>query len=213
MPTFLPPSPPDRGYRSIHAGNTLVEASGKGGAMTRSAETMRELLRELAEVRELGKMTADPAVAEASLAVARAIGTLNQLSRQRPAEHPGCWDELVEATVAQARMAVAMAKTAVVRLPATQPAPALTGLEAANPMPLILAACCEACGRSFDVQYASRNTGSLVVFLIACPWDDCNSVTEILCPADSYHLIAARRADGQSPRRHGADSAGRDDSE
>jgi hypothetical protein len=151
-------------------------------------KSMDGILRELDELRARGRMSAEPAVAEAALVVARALTTLTAMVARQSAGHKSDWDpEAAEAVLAQARLALGRARNAVGRSRQLDPPPAI---EREAVPPASISASCSACGRSFVVQYVSREPSSLVSFLIACPWEDCDSISEVSCPADSVSRTA-----------------------
>src|SRR5688572_8257436 len=164
--------------------------------MPKPLKAMQDLLRELDEVRELGRMTAEPSVAHASLLVARALATLNQLAGHRRGahEHAPQWEAGAEAAMAEARAALATARKVVGRSRALREQSADEATPGhASARADSLSSRCATCGRSFVVEYTSRNPGSVVAFLVECPWEDCDSMSEVSCPADSIHMTTAAR--------------------
>ena len=153
--------------------------------MPRSRAALDALIHELDEVRVLAGNEDDPALSEASLAVARALAELNQVAHRRFNLRPQPIDAAVE-VVTEARRALARAREALSQAARIrhQHTAASAG-DAADPRAGAVVVSCSGCGRRYFVQYRSSSAAPLVVFPMACPSEECDAVTEVAYPEDA----------------------------
>src|SRR5687768_14817090 len=133
--------------------------------MPRSPASLEALIRELDEVRVLAGNEDDPALSEASLAVARALAELNHIGHRRHHLRPPP-DDVVGEVVAEARRALARAREALSQAASLRPPriKAAGPTNAVEPQTGAVAVSCCGCGRRFFVQYRSASAAALVVF-------------------------------------------------
>ena len=167
--------------------------------MPRSPAALEALINELDEVRTLAGNQDDPALAEASLAVYRALSTLNQIGQRRFQSRPQRVDrgDGADQVVDDARRALARAREALARVNRARQAPTepIAEDEAGKAQPGAVAVSCCGCGRRFFVQYVAPAGAALVAFPMACPWEECDAVTDAAYPEDAVgvEVMAAVR--------------------
>jgi hypothetical protein len=156
--------------------------------MPRSPAALDALIQELDEVRVLAGKEDDPALAEASLAVARALAMLNHLGRQRFRRRLQP-DDTTDQVIADARRALARAREALAQAAGSRHhrAEAAAAESGALQHGAVAVSCC-GCGRRFFVQYQGSATAAAVVFPMACPWEECDGVTEVAYPEDAVQV-------------------------
>lgn len=155
--------------------------------MPRSPAALDALIHELDEVRVLAGKEDDPALSEASLAVARALAELNHLGHRRFHMRPQPADAAAD-VVAEARRALSRAREALsqaARLRHHRAAAGPTDQEEIALQAGAIAVSCCGCGRRFFVQYRSTSTAALLAFPMACPSEECDAVTDVAYPEDA----------------------------
>ena len=159
--------------------------------MPRSTAALDALIRELDEVRVLAGNEDEPALSEASLAVARAISALNGIGQRRLNLRRQS-DEAADPVVAEARRALARARETLAQAGEIRRSRTEAGTaEQATPdrqAGAVAVSCC-GCGKRFFVQYLASAIASLVAFPVACPSDECDAVTEVAYPEDAVQVV------------------------
>jgi hypothetical protein len=157
--------------------------------MSATWPTLDQLIRELGDVCALPNAEAEPALAEATMAVGKATAALTRAAQVRGRFNEAAVAQALEA-VEDARAALQRARAAIAasaarRRPRPSPAPP-TKLDAT--VEGVAEATCPACEVALVVRYRATTAGPVVAFPVACPAADCDGVMEVAYPASTVEV-------------------------
>ena len=158
--------------------------------MPRSPAALEALIRELDEVRGMAGYQDDATLSDASLAVYRALSTLQEIGRRRFHARPPR-DESGDEVVSDARRALARARETLARaaqVRALRMGAAAGSAPGGGGQPAAVAVACCGCGRRFFVQYLGGPEAALVAVPVDCPSEDCDAVTDVAYPEDAVDV-------------------------